>query len=248
MEPVRRTDADLRGGKGAVAGGDTGRGGCGLDFEQAIREWLEFAKRAGHLRVTGKRRFASDLELVDTMEAEAESLYQFARAVPLNLSASLGEIIERTLPMRAGNEHRVYRARVAGEHRVIKVTHAGKYGRNEHTPYLYLLRWKLLNAFAPSIDARLEDCIRNERKELSMVVSMSYFLGGHPSPRDADEFVRSLSLKTVPMTILGISIFTGCRVAGADRRAATSLRLHARGQRGPGSAWLVSAKVPRYPS
>ncbi len=61
------------------------------------------------------------------MEAEAESLFQFARAIGLDLSESLDEIIHRTLPIRTGNEHRVYRATVAGRRRFIKITHAGKY-------------------------------------------------------------------------------------------------------------------------
>lgn len=103
-EPLREDAAALR--AGVVGGiGDAGGGsGCGLDPKQAIRQWLEFAKGAGHVRVAGQRRFDSDLERINTADAEAASLYAFARSRGLRLSESLGTLTRGT-PMKAGNEH-----------------------------------------------------------------------------------------------------------------------------------------------
>jgi hypothetical protein len=129
------------------------------------------------------------------MEAEARSLFSFARNAGLSFSESLGTLIRKDLPVREGSEHKAFLVTAGKNRRVVKVTHAGKYGRNENTPYQYLLRWKLLNELAPSADARIEDCIQNPKKEISIITSMNYFLGPHPTPVEADEFVRSLGFE-----------------------------------------------------
>ena len=52
-----------------------------------------------------------------------------------------------------------------------------------------------MNKLAPSIDARLEDCVRNKHGELSIMTSMFYFTGRHPEPTEADKFVKSLGFE-----------------------------------------------------
>ncbi len=129
------------------------------------------------------------------MDAEAESLYAFMQCVHTRFATEVHEVIRRDLPIREGNEHRVYLGQIRSERRVVKITHPGKFGRREHTPFQYLLRWKLLNQFAPSLDARLEDCVINEKGELSIITSMAYFAGQHPDPVTSDRFVKSLGFE-----------------------------------------------------
>jgi hypothetical protein len=125
------------------------------------------------------------------MREEAESLFCFARSIGLGLAESLPEIIDRALPLKAGNEHKVLKIGKEGTARVIKITHPGKYGRIEHTPYLYLERWALLNRLTPSIRARFEDCFKTESGEVSIVTSMTFFTGKHPGARETDNFIKT---------------------------------------------------------
>lgn len=81
------------------------------------------------------------------------------------------------------------------EGRVVKITVPGKYGRWEHTPFQYLDRWRLLNEMVPVVDVHFEDCIQTNENKFSIVTSMQYFKGPHPSSQEADDFVRSLGFE-----------------------------------------------------
>jgi len=78
------------------------------------------------------------------------------------------------------------------EGRVVKVTFAGKFGRWEHTPFLYLERCRLLTAMVPVVDIHFEDCIQTNDGKFSIVTSMQYFKGPHPSSQEADNFIKRL--------------------------------------------------------
>ena len=104
-EPVCPIRRDLREGPQGIAGDVAAGAAEGLDLQQVIAGWLGFARKAGHLRVTGQRRFGSDLERIEVMVEEAKSLFQFARL----LGRGLPEVVkERTrnnpFPL-SGSEH-----------------------------------------------------------------------------------------------------------------------------------------------
>jgi hypothetical protein len=129
------------------------------------------------------------------MEEEAESLFQFAQCIGLCLPEEVRKKIETSLPKKSGAEHKVFFNAHSKEGRVIKITFPGKYGRWEHTPFLYLERWELLEAMAPVISMKFEGCIKTPTKEISIITSMQFFKGPHPSGEEADAFVKSLGFK-----------------------------------------------------
>jgi len=47
----------------------------------------------------------------------------------------------------------------------------------------------------PVVDIRLEDCIRTQSGQISLVTSMQYFAGPHPSSGEADQFIQSLGFE-----------------------------------------------------
>lgn len=159
-----------------------------MGAKQTLQEWLHFAARSGDIRVTGKRAFASALDFVETLEAEAESLIKFARSKRLDLTEHLEPIIKESAPLNSGNEHRVFKV---NSQRVLKITHPGKFGRNEHTPFLYLRRWALLNQMSPAIMADFEDCWRQKDGGVSIVMSMAFIPGTHPTSEETDSFIRN---------------------------------------------------------
>ena len=97
--------------------------------------------------------------------------------------------------MKAGNEHKAFYVSVGGQRRVLKITHPGKFGRKENTPFQYLLRWQLLNDYVPTTEARIEDCIRDEQGRLSIITTMSFYQGPHPEPLETDAFIKSLGFE-----------------------------------------------------
>lgn len=133
-QPVREISPPSRTGQGAVPESPRGRSHAGLDPEQGIKQWLQYAKGADHAGVTGQRAFRSDLELVNAMEEEAKSLFLFARDIGLDFSETLPLRVDRATPFKEGNEHRVFMATVGNIARVVKVTHPGKYGETSIRP------------------------------------------------------------------------------------------------------------------
>jgi hypothetical protein len=162
--------------------------GQGLDPRQAIDDWLHFAQKEGHTLTTGKRRFDSDIDRVETFSEEERSLFQFCRSRSLSTADALNDLIKGP-PTREGYEHRVFYHLRDDPPRVTKVTFPGKYGRIEHTPFLYLERLALLNALFPVLDVLFEDCVSAGDNEFSIVSSMRAFLGSHPELREIDAFL-----------------------------------------------------------
>jgi hypothetical protein len=145
--------------------------------------------------------YGSVLELVSTIDAEAESLFLFASHIGLNFPERLKRLGQRgqQLACNRGSEHSVFRIGSQEDGRVIKITHPGKFGRHEHTPQMYLRRWSLLNRLDPTIDAKLEDCVKDPATgQISIVMSMAAFHGSHSSPEETDDFVRA-QLGFVPL-------------------------------------------------
>lgn len=194
-ESVRKPVEGLRGREENVAGDVRGGEGQGLAAEQAIHEWLEFAAEAGYLRVTGQRTFGSDLERLTIEEDEARSLFAFARSKDLGFPERTLEIAEHSPSAKGGAEHRVYFDIRSREGRVVKITFPGKFGRWEHTPFQYLERCRLLTEMVPAVDIHFEDCIQTNEGKFSIVTSMQYFKGPHPSSGEADDFIKSLGFR-----------------------------------------------------
>lgn len=186
---------DLRGREKVVTKHDLGSTPSGLDPEQAIDDWIKFAKEAGYLRVSGNRTFSSDLERIDTMSEEGQSLFEFAKSIGLGFPEKTLKIAQNSPRKKGGAEHQVFFDIGSQAGRVIKVTFPDKFGRWEHTPFLYLERCQLLNEMIPAVDIRLEDCICTSERQISIVTSMQYFSGGHPTSSEADGFIKSLGFE-----------------------------------------------------
>jgi len=162
-------------------------GGLGCTAEAACQQWIEFAGAGGHLYLTSDRAYNSDLERINAIEAEENSLFAFARSKGLD-GVSLLEGLTAYKPRAAsGSEHRVY---FDGKDRVLKRTKAGKYGQRMATPFEYMDRLALMNAIYPALDIRFEDCLKNEKGEFSILTSMRSFPGPHPTGKEVDKFLK----------------------------------------------------------
>jgi hypothetical protein len=170
-----------------------------LDPREAIDEWLRFSSAKGYALVAGQRFFHSDLDRVDTIFEEEQSLFQFCRSKQIALSESLIDLLKGP-PTHQGYEHRVFYHLEGDPPRVTKITFPGKYGRFEHTPFLYLERLALSNALFPVLQVRFEDCLSAGSDQFSIVSNMRAFVGPHPSLEEIDAFLtgRGFSKLTVP--------------------------------------------------
>jgi hypothetical protein len=177
-----------RRGRAAVA---IRRSSSGLDPREAIHEWLIFAQARGHHRITGKRQFASNLDRVETCLEEEEDLFDFCRAKVLNFAENIASLLEGPAT-REGVEHRVFYSLADDPPRVTKITFPGKYGRIEHTPFLYLERLALFNELFPELDIRFEDCIKTNKGEFSLFSTMRAFSGAPPDLKEIDAFLIAL--------------------------------------------------------
>ncbi len=99
-------------------------------------------------------------------------------------------------PTKEGFEHFVFFPLAEASARVIKITFPGKYGRIEHTPFLYLERLALCNELFPGLDVRFHDCVRAASGDYSIVSSMQFFLGPPPTLEEIDGFLRSLGFSS----------------------------------------------------
>jgi hypothetical protein len=163
----------------------------GLDLREVFRQWHEFAKAKGYLLVTGRRRFISDLDRVNTCIEEEESLFAFCRTQGISFARRMPVLLSGP-PAKAGAEHSVYLPLEKESQRVTKITHPGKYGRMEHTPFLYLERSALCNDLFPGLDIRFEDCIKTANGEYSILTTMQYLSGSPPTLAEIDQFLRSI--------------------------------------------------------
>jgi len=156
-----------------------------VEPKRTIEGWLTHAIQDGCLRV-GRRFFASDLDRIETIEEEQKSLFDFCRLQGIVCSDIVlqrfeaGHSSHPTTPdLEGGNEHEAFYYEEEGRGRVIKVSLPDKFGRREHTPFLYLERLSLLNEMIPVLDIRFEDFIEADGG-FSFITTMRYFYGSHP--------------------------------------------------------------------
>jgi hypothetical protein len=93
--------------------------------------------------------------------------------------------------------------------RVTKITFPGKYGRIEHTPFLYLERLALSRELFPALDVRFEDCVIANTHEYSIVSSMRFFSGPPPSQKEIDEFLTGRGFSKLSSPSLTIDYTNG---------------------------------------
>ena len=173
-----------RRGEGAALRGEASR----LDPRQAIHEWLLFAQARGYPLVTGQRYFHYDIDRINTLLEEEKSLFEFCRYNGLALSEKMRELVQGP-PTRQGFEHRVFYHLENDPPMVTKITFPGKYGRIEHTPFLYLERLALSNELFPVLNIHFDDCIEANGKEYSIVTSMQAFSGPPPTQEEVEIFL-----------------------------------------------------------
>jgi hypothetical protein len=146
------------------AGGNVLRGTApGLDPRQTIQQWFKFAQAQGYTRVTGNRRFGTHLERVETIIEEEQSLFDFCRHKHFSFAEQLAKLAHGPVP-REGIEHRVFYSLEGDPPLVTKITFPGKYGRIEHTPFLYLERLAINAELFPILNLRVQDCIRADNQ------------------------------------------------------------------------------------
>lgn len=129
------------------------------------------------------------------MEEESESLFLFARSLGRGLPEEVQRMIQNNPFPLSGSEHRVFFNPHSVEARVLKITFPDKFGRREHTPFQYLERWSLMSQMVPATRMKFEDCIMSQAGTISIVMSMQFFKGPHPSPQEAHSFITTLGFE-----------------------------------------------------
>jgi hypothetical protein len=187
-KPLRRSKGGAPAGGKGRKGNVLRRSAAGLAPRQAIREWLLFAQVKGYRLVTGQRQFNFDLDRVNTLLEEEKSLYEFCRHKGIGSSEQLTKLREGPAT-REGFEHRVFFHLKHSPPRVTKITFPGRYGRIEHTPFLYLERLALSRELFPVLDVRFEDCVITNDRQYSIISSMQFFSGPPPTQSEIDKFL-----------------------------------------------------------
>jgi hypothetical protein len=187
-KPVRRSARSARSRR--ETGGDGFLRGAveGLDPRQVIEQWIEFAQAKDYHLVAAQRKFDLDLDRVHTIIEEEQSLFEFCRAARMGLSEKLADLLGGP-PTREGQEHRVFLHLKDDPPRVTKITLPGKYGRFEHTPFLYLERLALSNELFPLLEVKFSDCVKVNAGQYSIISSMRAFIGPHPSQDEINDFL-----------------------------------------------------------
>jgi hypothetical protein len=181
VEPVLR----LRGQRSGTASlrGET----KGLDPREAIQQWFKFAQAKGYTRVTGNRRFSTHLEKVETVIEEEHSLFEFCRHKRFSFAERLAALASGPIT-HEGVEHRVFYSLEGDPPLATKFTFPGKYGRIEHTPFLYVERLAIAAELFPILDLRIQDCMKADG-QFSITTTMRAFVGPHPSLEEIDRFL-----------------------------------------------------------
>jgi len=129
------------------------------------------------------------------MAEEAQSLFQFACSLGLGLPERVKESARSNPFPLSGSEHRVFFNVRSADARVLKITFPDKFGRREHTPFQYLERWSLMGRLVPATGVKFEDCIMSLAGTVSIVMSMQFFKGPHPSSLEAHNFITDLGFE-----------------------------------------------------
>jgi hypothetical protein len=182
--------------KGRSVGKRTGgqRPAAGLEIEAGFQKWLTFLRERFGRSYAWDGPFASDLEKVNAIDGETALLLDIApdwsaEDFYLACTATNADVTK-------GSEHYVTRYFDGTSPRVVKASIPGKYGRHEYSPSLYLNSWRLFQMFLPALDIRVHGIlvqpVAGQMKPLpSIVTSMQYIQGGHPTARQVGAYMKS---------------------------------------------------------
>lgn len=130
------------------------------------------------------------MERILTMDSEEKTLLDYTATLDLPSQKEIESRRNQRFKPLAGNEHKVFHDREFPG-RVLKFTHPGKFGRKEHTPFLYLDRWRLQELLVPASKPRLEAVFQDDKGKLCMVVSMPWIKGPPPTPQELDQYIKN---------------------------------------------------------
>jgi len=185
-----------RGAKGRqVSQGERGqRASEGLEIETGFQKWITYVREYFGCSYPWNGPFANDRERVEAIERETELLTKIAPE--WNAETFYSACTSANPDFTKGSEHYVTRYRDGLQPRVVKATIPGKYGRYEYSPSLYLNSWRLFEQFLPALDIRVHGVLTQPVKGKStalpsIVTSMQYIQGGHPSARQITTYMKA---------------------------------------------------------
>jgi hypothetical protein len=166
----------------------------GLEIETGFAKWLAFARDHFGSAYAWDRAFASDLERVEVIDRETALLAKIAPA--WSAEEFYSACTAANPDFTKGSEHYVTRYFDGASPRVVKATIPGKYGRHEYSPSIYLNSWRLFQQFVPALDIRVHGVLIQPTMGIagalpSLVTSMQYIEGGHPSPRQIGQYMSA---------------------------------------------------------
>lgn len=189
-------EKDKRGsGKGGPFGSRSRRQNApeGLEVEAGFEKWLAFLREHLGSAYSWHGPYANDLEKVEAIEAETGVLLRIAP--DWSAEEFYSSRVAADPDFAKGSEHYVTRYIEDGSPRVMKATIPGKYGRHEYSPSVYLNSWRLFQRFVPALAVRVHGVLGQSRPNQtplpSIVTSMQYIEGGHPTAAQIGKYMRS---------------------------------------------------------
>jgi len=166
---------------------------AGLEIEAAFEKWITFARKHLGCSHAWHGPFATDLARIDAIDAETTLLVKIAPE--WSAEAFYSAQTPADADVTKGSEHYVTRYVDGSSPRVVKATIPGKYGRHEYSPSLYLNSWRLFQRFLPALDIRVHGVlvqpVKGREESLpSIVTSMQYIEGGHPSAQQIGKYMK----------------------------------------------------------
>lgn len=175
-----------------------GQGGAcasqGLEIETGFSKWLALLRQHFGRAYSWNGPFSSDLGRVEIIDKETDLLIKVAPE--WSAEQFYSTCTSANPDFTKGSEHYVTRYLDGFHPRVVKATIPGKYGRHEYSPSLYLNSWFLFQQFLPALCIRLHGIlvqpVEGRPKPLpSIVTSMQYIEGGHPTPRQIGTYMKA---------------------------------------------------------
>lgn len=181
-------------GRAVRKGKERQRAPAGLEAETGFEKWIAFVRERLGCSYAWNGPFANDLDRVNAIDQETALLVKIApewsaEAFYLAQTAAKPDITK-------GPEHFITRYHDGATPRVVKATIPGKYGRHEYSPSLYFNSWRLFQQFLPALDIRVHGMLVQPLKTRdtplpSIVTSMQYIEGGHPSARQIGVYMKA---------------------------------------------------------
>lgn len=170
------------------------RAPAGLEIEAAFEKWITFVREHLGRSYSWHGPFANDLERINAIDQETALLLRVAP--DWNAERFYSAQLDPDADVTKGSEHFVTRYVDGDSPRVVKATIPGKYGRHEYSPSLYLNSWRLFQEFLPALDIRahgiLVQPVKGREAPLpSIVTSMQYIEGGHPSAQQIGKYMKA---------------------------------------------------------